>query len=236
MVESKLRSIRLREHEVRKLLKDGELLLVRPLKPQPDGLDGPYERGMAPGIGSLRGEYAFMGSGRMEIFRSPIGHERERRIVKEVWRVGDIGHGPCIEYRAGGLAMGILDLEKLAWAEGQPTSWRSASQLPAWGARLAVDVASVEIKPTLEMTQEEAANTGVEWHEAAAEDRRSGATEGVWIAPGTHAGWMKKGTNPHWHVNARGAFRYLFDHHARETDKPFDKSPQCWFALLKRVG
>lgn len=155
-----MKSLPLRDHEVRALLSAGSVLLVRPvLEPRCAQLHGRHsvpERHFAdPGLGS--GGYlhwAYSGGDLeddvcCERVYAPWYPDDEKRRVKEAWSLHGDGD---VDYRATWPMANHLD-------EPEPR-WQSSTSMPAGYERLVVEVESTRVVQLHALTEDEARSAG----------------------------------------------------------------------------
>lgn len=158
MTTTRMKSLCLREHEVRALLADGKATLVRAVKPQP--VFGVFQCD-APGDdvwmthGPLFGCEPDALDGEREI-RCPFGRVGERRWGKEAYITGyDCEDGYLIMEDADGEELPEkvwhrADREEMQWWDDEEivdTPWKSAKTMPRWASRLTTETVAVRCEP-----------------------------------------------------------------------------------------
>ena len=159
-----MKPITLREHEVKKLLRTGTLLLVRAPLPQPDGAarfsgcdrPEPYVKGdTMPLPWPVKCSFHRLGS---------------KLWVRETWHLCPCKGKERYCYRADGCGSVPIGAPRA----DAPGTWKSASQMPQWASRLTIEVVSSRAMQVQDISEDEAEAVGCE------QDRyRSGYSPGT---------------------------------------------------------
>lgn len=158
------RAVNLRDHEVRALLEQGNVLVVRAMKPQPIPPVAKYERGgdlwIAKGA-TADVERQFCTTWPLPIM-CPFGAPVQALYGREAWRPhNDPSLYTCIQYRADMACVKPTEwdhnagywCESAAGEENADTSWRSPAIMPRWAVRpefARLVLRRVEVKKMLE--------------------------------------------------------------------------------------
>lgn len=144
----------LRDHEVRRLLDVGSVVVVREVQPHPPAWadEGGFCAYTPLGYCTFRG-LAGSGLGAVHV-RLRHGVMGEQRWVRETWaNLALPSHPPVLVYRADG-----------ATADGVPlppgVRWRAPAQMPRWASRAVVEVASVRVCRVRDLTLDDIEATG----------------------------------------------------------------------------
>lgn len=213
---TKLKSIVLRDHEVRQLGRAGRVHLRRPVWPQPrPGRYGPNHPTMPSGIiGPMPGQF---GDGEYCVWDPPSGPQRgsaipwteacwyriepecplgrvgEVRIVREAW-----GYGGSFVVNRDPNGIVIHQGPSIIYAadpgarkiEVVDSRWRPATQMPTWAARYRIRIEAVRVRRVREIATTEAFAAGIEVPESAcsfAGECGSGRWPGVGAMPAPEA-------------------------------------------------
>lgn len=165
-----MKSLILRDHEVRGLVETGKVLIVRPVKPQPnfggaifwDAVNEVWHNAICATYHSASKTWDY-----------PYGKPGEQLYVRENWKYYDWTEEglPFIQYKSDNETRLIEDLltdewgEKVGdiWAElstpenikkhraARDTKWRPSIHMPRWASRLTAEVESVDAKRIQEL-------------------------------------------------------------------------------------
>lgn len=99
--------------------------------------------------------------GRFAEIPCPYGRVGDRLWVRETWRYGDLGHGACVEYRAGGPALGILRDDLNPPYRGPETKWRPSIHMPRWASRILLEIIDVRVERLSDISEADAIAEGL---------------------------------------------------------------------------
>lgn len=150
-----MKALTLHDHEVRRLLAAGSVLVMRPVKPQPpEGwrMWGPIIDGHAAWC-----EHPTQGEkGQVVEVRCPYGAPGDTAWVRETWMRQPPDAPDGIWYQADNLARWFdgtdTRTEALARQLSRDGRWRSPVTMPRWASRCAVSVTEVAVRQTTELT------------------------------------------------------------------------------------
>ena len=158
----------LHAHEIRRLLAHGSVLVLRPVKPQPQPeyrLWGPVFDGYAAWTDHpIQGE-----KGHIIEMRCPLGTPGTKNWVRETWRRSLLSVPNGLEYRADGL---------LRWFDGSDTvaeyasvtiprdgRWRSPVTMQRWASRCDVTVRDVRVMRIWSLQYDDNLAQGFDWRD-----------------------------------------------------------------------
>lgn len=233
-----MKSVILRDHEVRRLLDAGSVTVVREVRPQPERCDhadwpavpaeGPWSRDEDGWHCSTCGNGIRLANTKSGVagIPCPVGNEGERRWVRETWglphafdtdRSPQALRAPRVHYAATAGLGGPRGLGGLIC--------RSAAQMPRWASRAVVEIASVRVCRVLDLTLDdiEASGACVDMVRLPKPGDPKRAC-GRYIRPDGRPVFS----------SADGCFRVAWDEQRGATK--YANDPWVWVASVSRVG
>lgn len=178
-----MKSLILREHEVRRLLDAGSATVVREVRLHPDARPNsafPARDGMPVFLSGFDHEtpdaLRRLSLGYANGIPCPVGAPGEQRWVRETWNTTDPGGAETIpgeflgpesphEGSVGGRPVRWRAVYRASSPSEHPlfgpASWRSSAQMPRWASRAVVEVASVRVCRVDGVTEAEAEALGI---------------------------------------------------------------------------
>ena len=129
----------LRDHEVKKLLSTGDVLIVRPVKPQPWWIESPHMEGDK-WVGAYSKDTDITNPTYQARCPYPVG---SRWWVRETWCMTGAG---CVLHKAD------HKTEQPYWAT---LKWNAAITMPRWASRITLEVTGVRVERLQDITYDD---------------------------------------------------------------------------------